>query len=188
MIEKIPAVPRINKLWVVNVYEEDYNLMLKYFWLKQATKHIVKEKTIDENQWRGVTGRSVDLVALINDFITDTHRLTCQNLVIFQNDAKSYFDRIVNNNSTLHSRRFEIPDQFCKINSITLLNIKYRFKTALGIASCHYQNTPQAPAHGSGQGSGSSCTKWVFISVPMMFTLELFNKGCLVMIPNKQIT
>ena len=31
MIEKIPAVPRINKLSVIHIYEIDYNLMLKYF-------------------------------------------------------------------------------------------------------------------------------------------------------------
>ena len=42
MIEEIPAVPRINKLRVINIYEADYNLLLKYFWLKQATKHAVK--------------------------------------------------------------------------------------------------------------------------------------------------
>ena len=42
MIEKIPAVPRINKIRVINIYEVDYNLMLKYFWPKQTTKHAVK--------------------------------------------------------------------------------------------------------------------------------------------------
>ena len=142
MIEKIPVVPRINKLRVINIYEADYNLMLKYFWPKQATKHAVKEKMIGENQWGGVSGGSTDLLALVNEFITETHLFTFRNLVILQNDAKACFDRIVSNHSTLHRRRFEIPDQVCKIHSTTLLNIKYRVQTALGIASYHYQNTP----------------------------------------------
>ena len=106
--------------------------------------------------------------------------------MILQNDAKSYFDRIVNNHSTLHGRRFEIPDQVCKIHSTTLLNIKYRVQTALGIASCYYQNNPQESTHGSGQGAGSSCTEWAFISVPMVSTLEQLNKGCLIMSHNKK--
>ena len=42
MIEEIPVVPRINKLRVINIYESAYNLLLKYFWLKHATKHTVK--------------------------------------------------------------------------------------------------------------------------------------------------
>ena len=159
MIETIPAVPRINKVTVVNIYEADYNLLLKYFWPKQVTKHAVKEKTVGERQWGGVPGGSSDLVALINKFITETHRLTFHNIVILQNDAKACFDRIVNNHPTLHSRRFEIPDQVCKIHSTTLRNIKYRVQSALGVASCHYQNTPQASAHGSGQGAGLSCTE-----------------------------
>ena len=50
IIEKVPSVPRINKLRVINIYEVDYNLMLKYCWPKQATKHTVQAKTIGENQ------------------------------------------------------------------------------------------------------------------------------------------
>ena len=82
MIEKIPAVPWINKLRVINIYEGDYNLILKYLWPNQTTKHTVKNKTIGENQWGGFTGGSADLVALINEFITETHRLTFRNLDI----------------------------------------------------------------------------------------------------------
>ena len=136
----------------------------------------------------GVPGGSAVLVALINEFITKTHRLTFHNLVILQNDAKACFDRIINNHSTLHSRRFEIPDKVCKIHSTTLRHIQYCVQTTLGIAYCHYQTTPQAPAHGSGQGAGSSCTEWVFISVPMIETLEQLKKGCIFMSLNKQIT
>ena len=158
MIEKILAVPRINKLRVINIYEEDYNLMLKYFWPNQATRHIVK-KRIGENQYGDVQGDSIYLVALINEFFTEANRLICRNLVILQNNAKSCFDRIINNYITLHSRRIEIPDQVCRIHSTALLNIKYRVQTALGIASCHYQNTTQDLAHESGQGAGSSCTE-----------------------------
>ena len=135
-----------------------------------------------------VPGGSADLVALVNEFITETHRLIFHNLVILQNDTKSCFDHIINNHSTLHSRKFEIPDKVCKIHSTTLSNIQYRVHTALGISSCHYQKTPKVPAHGSGQGARSSCTEWVFISVPMMETLEQLKKGCIIMSHNKQIT
>ena len=31
MIEKIPATPRINKLIVINIYEANYSLLLKFF-------------------------------------------------------------------------------------------------------------------------------------------------------------
>ena len=70
------------------------------------------------------------------------------------------------------------------MHSTTLLNIKYRVQTALGLAEYHYQSTSHEPAHGSGQGAGSSYTEWIFISVPMMTTLEPLDKSCLIMSPN----
>ena len=132
----------------IYIYEADHNLTLKYFWPNQATKHAVKNKTIDEYQWEGVPEGSADLVALINKFIIETHRLTFRNLGILQNNAKACTDRIINNHSTLHSRRFEIPDKVCRLHSTTLLNIKYRIQTALGIDTCHCKNTTQDPTHG----------------------------------------
>ena len=112
MINKIFTVPCINKIRVVNIYEVDYNLILKYFWPNKSTKHTVKNKTIGENQWECISGGSVDLVALINEFIIKTHRLTFRNLVVFKNNAKSYCDRIINIHPILHSRRFEMSDDF----------------------------------------------------------------------------
>ena len=126
MIEKIPVVPRISKLRVINIYEADYNLMLKSFWPNKVTKHTIKNKTTGENQGGCVSGGSADLAALINKFILETRRLTFRNLVIIQNDSKACFDRIINKHSTLHSRLFEIPDKFYKLHSTILLNIKYQ--------------------------------------------------------------
>ena len=80
-----------HQIRVINIYETAYNLMLKYFWPKHATKHAVIEKTINENQLGGIPGGSADLVALINEFITEIHRLTFRYLVILQNNTKSYF-------------------------------------------------------------------------------------------------
>ena len=124
--------------------------MLKYFWTSKTTKHAVKNKIINENQWDSVSGGSADLVALINEFITETRRRTFNNLVILQNNPKSCFDRIINNHSTLHIRWFEIPDKLFNLHSTTLLKIKYRVQNALGTDKFHCQNTIQDTSHGSG--------------------------------------
>ena len=73
MIEMLPIVPRINKLRVINIYEVDDNLQLKFFWLNKAIKNAVNNKLIGENQWECIPGGSTDLVALIDEFITETH-------------------------------------------------------------------------------------------------------------------
>ena len=52
MIEKLPNTPRINKLRIINIYEADYNLLQKFFWLKLSTKHAEVSHTLGENAWR----------------------------------------------------------------------------------------------------------------------------------------
>ena len=82
MIKMLPTVPRINKLRVINIYEVDDNLQLKFFWSNKAIKNAVNNKTIGENQWGCIPGGSTDLVALIDEFITENHRLKFSNLTI----------------------------------------------------------------------------------------------------------
>lgn len=110
MIEKIPATPRINKLRIVNIYEANYNLLLKYFWPNKASKHASVTNTLDENQWEYIPNRSVDTVTLVDGFIMETHRFTNRHLFKFQNYAKSSFDRIKNNHTIFNSQNFEVPD------------------------------------------------------------------------------
>ena len=49
MIEKISNTPRINKLRVINIYEADYNFLLKLFWPKTSTRLAEATNTLGEN-------------------------------------------------------------------------------------------------------------------------------------------
>ena len=49
MIPKDKETIKINRLRVINKYEADYNLILKYFWPK-STKFSDKHKLLGENQ------------------------------------------------------------------------------------------------------------------------------------------
>ena len=51
MIQKDKEISKINRLRVINKYEGDYNLVLKYSWSKSDTKLSDKNKILGENQW-----------------------------------------------------------------------------------------------------------------------------------------
>ena len=87
----------------------------------------------------------------------------------------------------LNSRKFEVPDKICKLYSATLRNTEYRVQTALGISSKSYSHSEIAPIHGNGQGVGSSGTVWMYISVPIMNTLDKHEEGCTIISPDKKI-
>ena len=50
MIEKERNNHRINRLRVINIYEADYNLILKYFWPHKTTQFVEINNLLGENQ------------------------------------------------------------------------------------------------------------------------------------------
>ena len=45
-------------------------------------------------------------------------------------------------------------------------------QTSIGVSKKYYSNTDNFPIHGSGKGTGSAGTEWVFISIPMIKVIE----------------
>ena len=71
---------QINRLRVIHKYEADFNLVLKYFWLHEATRKANKEGILGDNQWGTIPLCSVEQSALIDELITNINRITCHNL------------------------------------------------------------------------------------------------------------
>ena len=124
---------------------------------------------------------------MVDEFVTEIHRLTFTNLFELQHDAKVCFDLIINSHDMLTSRKFEIPDKICQIYSATLRNTEYRVQTALGTSNQYYKHSDSVPIHGNGQGAGQSEAVWVYISVPIMSTLDKHEEGCTIISPEKKI-
>ena len=185
--QKKPNTPRINKIRIINIYEADDNLLQKFFWPKLSTKHAEASHTLGKNTWGCRSGCSADNVAMLDKSMTEVHRLTFTNLFKFQYDAKACFDCIINSRAMLTSRKFEVTDKICQIHSATLRSTEYRVQTALGTSNQYYKHSDSAPIHGNGQGAGSSRTVWVYISVPVMSTLDKYKEDCIIISPDKKI-
>ena len=87
MIEKIPGYTKINKLRLINIYEADYKLILKHFWPHKAIHHAEQFNILGETQWGTRPMYSPEMVALIDECITEVRRLTCTPLAKLQIDA-----------------------------------------------------------------------------------------------------
>ena len=91
---------------IINTYEADYNLVLKYFWPKEGMKKAEKNNWLGLNQTGGRKNMSAVERATINELIIEYHRLTRQTLCIHQDDAIGCYDRIIRGHATLSSRNF----------------------------------------------------------------------------------
>ena len=80
MLPKLQNNPQINRIRVINKVEVDFNLMLELFWPKAATRQAERRGELHKNQWEIIPRCSADHPVLINEFITDIHKLTCKNL------------------------------------------------------------------------------------------------------------
>ena len=66
MIKEIPGNTKINKLQLINIYEVDYNLILKHFWPHKTTYHAEQSNLLDETQWGTRPMCRAENVALID--------------------------------------------------------------------------------------------------------------------------
>ena len=62
MIRKEINNPRINRLRVLNKYEADFNLVLKFFWPRLTSKHLESRYLLGKNQWGSRPHHSTDNV------------------------------------------------------------------------------------------------------------------------------
>ena len=84
MILKYKENTKIDRLRVIHKYKADYNLVLKYFWPKSATKISDKNKILREKQWDTKPLCSAEHPALTDKIVTDIHRSICRNLAMLQ--------------------------------------------------------------------------------------------------------
>ena len=88
LIPKDNGKPKIHRLRIINTYEPEYNLILKYFWPKEGMDKVEKNKWLGYNQMVGRHNISSIEPVCINEMITEVHRLTEIPLCIHQDDTK----------------------------------------------------------------------------------------------------
>ena len=134
MIQKEPNNPRINRLRVINKYEADLNLVLKFFWPRLTTNHLKSQNLFGEKQWGTWSRRSAKNVSLLDEIINEIHRITCKPLVKLQNDSNACYDKIICNLTTLYSRSFGVSDKVYQLQANSVNNMEYKIQTSLGLS------------------------------------------------------
>ena len=186
MLEKQKGNHNINKLRRINIFEADYNALLKYFWPRLANKNDGTHIDMGHLQYGGRKGRKANDPAIINEFIIDFHRMSHHSVTVVQQDLKACFDRTVQNINNICNRRVSVPKQVCTLNTTIREQSRYHITTANGTSADFYQTTKQTPIHGSMQGSGNAGTEWNNISFPLLKTYDEHVEGCQIIGPTKK--
>ena len=73
LLPKDAGQPKIHRLRIINTYESEYNLILKYFWANKGMRIAEKKEWLGDNQTGGRKGMSASETAVINEIILDIH-------------------------------------------------------------------------------------------------------------------
>ena len=119
MIEKEKNNSQINRLRIINLYEADYNLVLKFFWPHKATHLAEESKFLGENTWDARPNCSIEHATFLDEIVTEIHRLTYSKLCKFQDYSVACYDRIVPAHAMICSRKFEVSSSVCQLAAHT---------------------------------------------------------------------
>ena len=126
LLPKDSGQPKIHRLRIINTYESEYNLILKYFWANKGMRIAEKKEWLGDNQTGGRKGMSASETAVINEIILDIHRITREPICSHQDDAIGCYDRIIRNHAMLNSRKNGIPENMCKMYCNAHYNMMYK--------------------------------------------------------------
>jgi hypothetical protein len=178
LIEKDPGIPCVNRLWIIHLFEADYNFVLKLLWGSCIVKHGEKLNLFNNNQHGSRRNRtSLDPVYL-QVISMDLCRLLKLNIASFDNDAtRACYDRIIVALGMLAARRIGMPANAMRTRATALKLMKYFVKTVYGISELNYHGTPFEPLFGTGQGSGASPAVWLTLVVLLLNCLDTLIKS-----------
>lgn len=164
MIEKLPGVPKINKLRVIHLYEADYNLINKLIWQRGIVWEAHKNGTLNPSQAGSRPYHTSIETVMSKDNKYMYSSLTKTPMATMDNDAKSCYDRIVASLALLVSHKYGVPEQHCKTVGDTLRQMQFCIRTAMGDSTDKYSHSGATPIHGVGQGGTASPAFWLLVS------------------------
>ena len=164
MIEKLPGVPRINKLCVIHLYKADYNAILKLAWQRGVVWRAHQSGTLNAAQAGSCPHHTSIEVVMSKGQKYLNSSLTRQSMATMDNDARSCYDRVVALLALLISHHFGVPEEICQTVGETLRTMQFKLRTALGDSEQHYCHSPDNPIHGVGQGGTASPALWLLVS------------------------
>jgi hypothetical protein len=171
MLEKIPGVPRINKLRIIQLLEEDLNQVFRSAFTRNISK-LAQETPgiIIEHQY----GRSHQtcLTPVMNKLFTVQLLIQKKtNGIIFDNDAKGFYDRIFSGIALAALRRIGYSKNSVWMLGLLGAQLKHHVITWFGLSDTSYKSNMDKLLYVIDQGSFSSPMVWALLNQLLLTAL-----------------
>jgi hypothetical protein len=155
MLEKIPGVPRINTLRIIQLLEADLNQVLRPAFAQNISK-LAHETPgiITEHQY----GRShqMCLTPVLNKLLTvQLLKQKRTNEIVFDNNAQRCYDRIISGIALAALRQIGYSKNSVRMLGLLWAQLEHHVATGFGLSDASYKNATDKLLYGIGQGSFS---------------------------------
>jgi hypothetical protein len=188
MIEKIPGMPRIDKLRIIHIFEADYGAIGKYIFAGKMMKHAEALLAITDSQYGARKDRKTHDMLLLKKLKFAYADITKTGLATFDNDAKACYDRITVLLASLICRNKGVPKNVCDMFAQTLIKMIYYIQTGLGKSVDFYKSSKSTQLQGTGQGFAGSGPIWTMHFSIINECYEELATGTLQHDPTNQIS
>lgn len=155
---------RVHRHRVIHIQEADWTFIFKFFTAYKWMAHAESHNTLAEEAYGGRRHRQAIDMALAKVLTVDHIHLDQRPAWIFDKDATSCYDRIVESYANLSMVAKGHPTKVLQLHSKVFQRVKYYVVTNYGVSDEFNQYSTAQPFVGPGQGSGDSPARWVSVS------------------------
>jgi hypothetical protein len=164
--------PLITKLRVIQLLEADMSFAFRLLWGKRLVHHALSHNALTPLNFGGRPGCRVHSALLLKTLSYDYIRYTRFNAIIFNNDAKACFDRIIPSISLMITEQLGMPPTVATSMLAIIKGIKFHIQTTHGISPGIFKSALAALILGVLQGSGAAPCIWLSICCVLLHVLS----------------
>ncbi len=187
MLEKVPGVPRLDKLRVIQIIEADLNMCLKIIFGCRLIQRAEEIGSIPSTLWGSRPNRSSADCVLLKRLSYDSIRILKMTALAFNNDARAAFDRMVPAVGAIALRRLGASQNAVETLLRILEKMRYQIKTAFGVSDDEFSNLHDWVL-GTLQGSGASPCLWLAVPCLLLGAISKSSSGIAFRNPRRTCT
>jgi hypothetical protein len=189
MLEKQVGFPLIHRLRVIQLLEADMNLAFRLLWGRRLVQHALKHNVTSPWQFGNRPGISVHSPLLLKVLSYDYLRHTRHAAIIFNNDAKACYDRIVPSLGLMASERFGMSRPAAQCMLSTIKTMRFYVQTAYGVSTSSFSTISSfLMILGVLQGSGAAPCIWFCLSCVLLSAIQPYTPAFSAICPRSLLT
>jgi hypothetical protein len=172
MLEMILGVIRTNKLRIIQLLEADLDQVFQLAFARNISKLAQdKDGIISEHQYGRYHLPCIS--SILNKLFTIQILIRKRtNGIVFDNNAKGFYDRIIIGIAIVSIRRMGYSKNLVKILGKIWEQLEHHMSTGFSVSDISYSSTVEKLLYGIEQGSFSSPNMWALLNRLILTSLE----------------